>query len=110
MKAARPGKTGPASSPPRQATEGGPERGGCCFERMSEKGSVSVQGRLAAFCSSLCTYRWSGYSSSRVCKMKMRRGLQKPLESVLVDLERIEEAIDTFTHQTIRYIYNSRVL
>jgi hypothetical protein len=38
--------------------------------------------RVAAKCSRLCTYRWSGYSSPCTRKMKMQRGLKKPLESV----------------------------
>jgi hypothetical protein len=39
--------------------------------------------RVAAKCSRLCAYRWSGYSSPCTRKMKMQRGLKKPLESVL---------------------------
>jgi hypothetical protein len=38
--------------------------------------------RVAAKCSRLCAYRWSGYSSPCTRKMKMQRGLKKPLESV----------------------------
>jgi hypothetical protein len=59
-----------------RATEGGAGRGGRCFEQTREKGTfspgMSVQQGLAAFCSSLCAYRWSSYSSSRARKMKMR--------------------------------------
>jgi hypothetical protein len=35
--------------------------------------------RVTAKCSRLCAYRWSGYSSPCTRKMKMQRGLKKPL-------------------------------
>jgi hypothetical protein len=44
---------------------------------------LRVGGWLAAFCSSLCGYRWAGYSTVCVRKMKIFLRLQNPLGRVL---------------------------
>jgi hypothetical protein len=75
-------RTGPAGATRRR---GGSWRRG--DEERREKPAFSpglrVGGWLAAFCSSLCGYRWTGYSTVCVRKMKISPRLQNPLERVL---------------------------
>jgi hypothetical protein len=52
-------------------------------EKPVDSPRMRTRGGLAAFCSGLCGDRWSCYSGSCICKMRLQSGLKIPLETVL---------------------------